>query len=179
VDLSLPAEMEASVERLLSRWREEGFAERLWRRDPTLWAQERELPAELADRLGWLDLPERALEQAAELATFAQEARAEGVERVVLMGMGGSSLAPEVFQAVLGGGPGYPRLVLLDSTHPGAVTAVREEIDPARTIFVVASKSGTTAETMSLFHYLWRETAAVVDGPTETGSRFVAITDPG
>jgi transaldolase / glucose-6-phosphate isomerase len=180
VDLDLPEELAAAVERRLEAWSEEGFAERLWWRDPTLWAKdETSLPPELADRLGWLGLPERALEEAAELAAFAGEVRADGAERVVLMGMGGSSLAPEVFQAVLGCRPGYLELVLLDSTHPGAVAAVRAETEPTTTIYVVASKSGTTAETMSFFHYFWRETEEALGASAEPGSRFVAITDPG
>lgn len=193
VTLDLPPALGRAVEARLGRWDEERFAERLWRRDPTLWAPgvDREgegdargpeaLPPELADRLGWLGLPERALEEAAELAGFADEVRAEGFERVVLMGMGGSSLAPEVFQAVLGGGAGYPTLTLLDSTHPAAVAAVRESIAPERTLFVVASKSGTTAETMSFFHYFWREVERAVEAGSsgEPGDRFVAVTDPG
>ena len=181
VALDLPPELAAAVERRLARWEEERFAERLWDRDPTLWApgkdpEAEDFPPELADRLGWLGLPESALERADELAGFAASVRADGVETVVLMGMGGSSLAPEVFQAVLGGGAGFPRLVLLDSTHPGAVRAVEEEIELGSTLFVVASKSGTTAETMSFFHHFW---AAVSETTESPGERFVAITDPG
>ncbi len=183
VTLDLPSDLGRAVEARLGRWKEERFAERLWRRDPTLWApgEPEALPPELADRLGWLGLPERAVEEAPELAAFGEAVRAEGFERVVLMGMGGSSLAPEVFQAVLGGGPGYPTLTLLDSTHPAAVAAVRAAIAPERTLFVVASKSGTTAETMSFFHYFWREVERAVEAgsPGEPGDRFVALTDPG
>jgi transaldolase/glucose-6-phosphate isomerase len=95
---------------------------------------------------------------------------------VVLLGMGGSSLAPEVFQQTFGNAPGYPKLQVLDSTHPAAVKAVEARIDPARTLFVVSSKSGTTTETNSFLYHFWHKLKQVKDDP---GAHFVAITDPG
>lgn len=178
VETTLPgAELEAAVDARLERWVENDLARRLWSKDPSVWAPGGPpWPPELADRLGWLDLPERAVEDAPELVNLAEEVRQEGFERVVLLGMGGSSLAPEVFQAVLGGGVGFPVLVLLDSTHPEAVRAVEETSDLERTLFVVASKSGTTVETLSLFHYFWDRVGEV---RREPGRSFVAVTDPG
>jgi transaldolase/glucose-6-phosphate isomerase len=182
VDLTLPsAGLAEAVEERLRAWEATRFAERLWEKDPTLWAPDgAPFPSELADRLGWLDLPDQAAAEAAELAAFAAEVRRDGLERVVVLGMGGSSLAPEVFQRVFGGRPGQPELAVLDSTHPEAVRAARERLDPASTLFLVASKSGTTVETLALFRYFWAEVAAEVGGEgPEAGRRFAAITDPG
>jgi transaldolase / glucose-6-phosphate isomerase len=160
-------------ERLLA-WQDAGFGRRLWAGDRTLWS-DRPVP-ELVDRLGWLTLADTQRAAAAEHAAFARSVAAD-TDRVVLLGMGGSSLAPEVFQRVLGNRRGFPALTVADSTHPAAVRAATEGFDPARTLFVVSSKSGSTTETKSLFHHFWRvATEALGEG---AGSRFVAITDPG
>ncbi len=165
---------EAAVNRRLETWAAERFIERLWAHDHTLWSPE-PLP-ELTDRLGWLDLPGNMSGAADDLKTFAREVRGDGIETVVLLGMGGSSLAPETFQLVFGHREGYPRLLVLDSTHPGVVQAVHAAITPGRTLFLVSSKSGTTLETLSFFRYFWQVmTGAGVD----PGAHFVAITDPG
>ncbi len=158
----------------LAAWRRDAFAERLVRRDATLWS-----PApipELADRLGWIDLPVRMGSELAALADFATQVAGEGIDRVLVLGMGGSSLAPEVFQEALGNAPGHPRLDVLDSTHPEAVIQGLAEYPPETTLYVVSSKSGTTLETLSFFRTFWAEAAARLRAP---GSRFVAITDPG
>ena len=159
------------VQARLAVWDEQDFGARLWARDHTLWSTV-EIP-ELADRLGWLWLPEDK-GQAGGIEEFASEIRSEA-DRVVLLGMGGSSLAPEVYQATFGNAAGYPELMVLDSTHPAAVTAVSESIDPGRTLFVVASKSGGTIETLSLFRYFWGIASGALERP---GERFVALTDP-
>jgi len=149
------------------------FARRLWGKDPTLWSSEP--VAEITDRLGWLHLPETMPAQADELTAFAREVRAAGMRHVALLGMGGSSLAPEVFQRSFGNAPGYPALMVLDSTHPAAVRAAEAALDLSRTLFVVSSKSGTTTETLSLFRHFWQQVAAISPHP---GTQFVAITDP-
>lgn len=164
----------AAVEARLARWREEGFVRRMGEKDPTLWVEE-PVP-ELADRLGWLTLPADMEREAAALAGFGQEIRAEGVRHAVVLGMGGSSLAPEVFARTFGPADGFPELAVLDSTHPEAVLGLAERLDPARTLFVVSSKSGTTTETLAFFHFFWQRAAAAVADP---GRRFVAVTDPG
>ena len=163
------------VKKRLEEWQDAGFGRRLWAHDRTLWSSEP--VSDLLDRLGWLTLADSMHAEAAELAAFAADL-APRFDRVVLLGMGGSSLAPEVFQRVFGETDGYPRLTVLDSTHPRAVTAVAEAIDPARTLFVVSSKSGTTVETMSLFRWFWKlvSDAASVES---AGDHFVAVTDPG
>lgn len=168
--------------RRLQRWQDRRLSERMWARDASLWVEDAVWSEELTDRLGWLALPESMRAAAAAIAAFAEEVRAEGVEHVVVIGMGGSSLAPEVFDRVLrdggggDGGDGGPELLLLDSTHPDAVTAVLDRVAPASTLFVVSSKSGTTVETDSLYRAAWARVEAAVDEPAR---RFVAVTDPG
>ena len=160
------------VQARLAAWDEQDFGARLWAKDHTLWSTV-EIP-ELTDRLGWLWLPGDT-GQVTGIEEFADEVRLEA-DRVVLLGMGGSSLAPEVFQATFGNAAGYPELMVLDSTHPAAVRAVSESIDLRRTLFVVASKSGGTIETLSLYRFFWGSVSGVTSHP---GERFVALTDPG
>jgi len=163
-----------AVRSRLSAWDLAGFAERLWLKDPTLWFPEPE--PEITDRLGWLDLAERFGRQLDELQAFGEEIAAEGFTHAVVLGMGGSSLAPEVYAALLGSKPAMPELLILDSTHPSAVAAIAAQVDPASTLYIVASKSGGTLETLSFFRYFW---AAVSDVSGTPGRHFVAITDAG
>ncbi len=160
------------VQARLATWDEQDFGARLWAKDHTLWSTVE--IRELTDRLGWLWLPGDT-GQVAGIEEFADEVRLEA-DRVVLVGMGGSSLAPEVYQATFGNAAGYPELMVLDSTHPAAVRAVSECIDLRRTLFVVASKSGGTIETLSLYRFFWGSVSGVTSYP---GERFVALTDPG
>ncbi|HEX2163201.1 MAG TPA: bifunctional transaldolase/phosoglucose isomerase [Thermoanaerobaculia bacterium] len=163
------------IGRRLDAFGDRRIERRLWSHDRTLWSAE-PVP-ELLDRMGWLNLPETQFDRAVEWAELAAEA-ADGCERVLLLGMGGSSLAPEVFAAVLGPREGFPRLGVLDSTHPEAVRRAAAASDPARTLHVVSSKSGTTTETLSLFRFFWRRAVEAL-GEEAAGRRFVAITDPG
>ena len=167
-------EFQAQVEKRLKLWKEQNFCRRLWSRDPTLWFPEAQ--PEITDRLGWLSLPETMQGRLEDLAFFAEQVKDEGMCHVVLLGMGGSSLAPDVFQKTFGNADGYPRLIVLDSTHPSAVLAVEEKIDLQRALFLVSSKSGTTLETLSLFRYFWSRVSQAADQP---GRHFVAITDSG
>jgi transaldolase/glucose-6-phosphate isomerase len=164
----------AAVDARLERWHSASFAKRLWAKDGTLWSQ-RPIP-ELTDRMGWLDLPASMPAQVESLTAFGDALRSEGVRAVVLLGMGGSSLAPEVFARTFGNESGRPALTVLDSTHPAAVEAVGNGTRLSGTAFIVSSKSGTTTETLSLFRYFWQKMSQVFDEP---GSRFIAITDPG
>ena len=177
----MPAEMTfelgklaPAVDRRLAEWEAEGIGRRIWDRDPTVWA-ETDLP-ELSDRLGWLTLPGEMAAQLEELKGFASTVAEGSMTHVVLAGMGGSSLAPEVFQATLGNAEGYPELIVLDSTHPDAVRSIDDRIDLATTLFVIASKSGTTLETMSFFQYFWARLGAA---GLAQGDHFIALTDPG
>jgi transaldolase / glucose-6-phosphate isomerase len=162
------------VERRVKEWQESQCAQRLWNKDFTLWSKEPQ--PELTDRLGWLELPHSMEKEVDRLRAFADSIKAEGVKHAVVLGMGGSSLAPEVFQRTFGNAPGYPELLVLDSTHPGAVKAVEARIELAHTLFLVSSKSGTTTETNSFFNYFWDRLAKLGGNP---GAHFVAITDPG
>jgi transaldolase / glucose-6-phosphate isomerase len=167
----------AAVERRLARWQEEGFGRRLWAKDPELWAADPKTP-EIVDRLGWLDLPATMRPRLAALQGLGDEAKARGVRDAVVLGMGGSSLAPEVFARTFGPAPGHPRLTVLDSTHPAAVAELAARLDLARTLFVVSSKSGTTTEMLSFFYLFWERLGAS-EPPGERGGHFVAVTDPG
>ncbi len=148
--------------------------ERLWAKDHRLWKPE---PREIADRLGWLSLHETMQTHLADLARCTSAAKAMGVKDVVLLGMGGSSLGPEVLARSCGPQRKAPRLWVLDSTVPGWVRQVTERIVPSRTLFLVASKSGGTIEVLSLFAHFWK---FVTKGKGHHGgNQFVAITDPG
>jgi glucose-6-phosphate isomerase len=141
---------------------------RIWQKDFTVW---RDDPREVTDRLGWLTVHEVMLERLPELRGFASSCAADGLTHAVLAGMGGSSLAPEVLRETFGVSPGMLDLVVLDTTHPDQILAVERSLPLDHTLFVVASKSGTTTETLSHFAYFWER--------VPDGSRFVAITDPG
>ena len=170
----LPPELAAQVDARLQAWQDGGFAARLWAKDVGLWPVQP--PVEIADRMGWLGLPEAASAMAEGLEAFAEEVRAEGFHHVALLGMGGSSLAPDLFARVFGPAAGRPDLTVLDSTHPQQVAEVLRELPLRETLFVVSSKSGGTAETLSLMRYFWQEVRTTRPDP---GRQFVAITDPG
>ena len=170
IDASLPFELEGSVAKLVRRAETEQVARRIWKKDPTLWGP-REQP-EVADRLGWLTAPETYGEQIDDLEQLATELADAGYTDAVLLGMGGSSLAPEVLRLSFGERQhDRLRLQVLDSTDPGAVLAVQESVALEHTIFVVSTKSGGTIETMSLFEHFW--------SLCPNGSQHIAITDPG
>jgi transaldolase / glucose-6-phosphate isomerase len=178
--VDLPDAVRPEVDRWLARAVEQDVAARLWRRDDTLWGPSG--TPEVADRLGWLAAPEASRRAVAEVESFVEECRADGLEDAVVLGMGGSSLAPEVVRRSLAatGGPGRPalRLHVLDSVDPDAVRSVERTLRLERTLFVVSTKSGGTVETQSLArHFLARAEQAL--GPGAAGAHFAAITDPG
>ena len=149
--------------------------ERMWRRDHSVWKPD---PDEVANRLGWLTVSDAMCERADELQEFAREVRDAGVGKVVLLGMGGSSLGPEVLRQTFGSANGYPELIVLDSTVPSWVRAVADAIDPPSTLFLVSSKSGGTIEPNTLYAH-FRDLADKTVGPANAGAHFVAITDSG
>ena len=153
------------ADRVIARIRERDY--RVWRDDPT----------EIVDRLGWMSIIDEMQERIPELTAFADGVRADGYSHVVLLGMGGSSLGPEVLRRTCGRQPGYPQLLLLDSTLPSWVQAVEQVIDPAQTLFLVSSKSGSSIEPNSLYAHFREKVAAVKDAAA--GENFAAITDPG
>lgn len=164
---------QAAVERRLATWADASFGARLWRKDGRLWS-ETPVP-EIDGRLGWLEAPFAASAALDGLRAFAAEIRAEGYERILLLGMGGSSLAPLVYREMFGPSPGAPDLTVLDTVHPDAVASVGQELDWRRTLVMASSKSGTTGETRALLAWAW--TRAAESGAP--GRRFVAVTDPG
>jgi transaldolase / glucose-6-phosphate isomerase len=166
---SLPDELEPGIVEQVKRAQSEQVVQRIWRKDATLWA-----PAgtpEIADRLGWLTISETMLDLADGLHSFAEGCRADGLEHAVLLGMGGSSLGPEVIRRSFGDAGGM-KLHVLDSTDPGAVLETERAVDLDKTLFVVSSKSGGTTETLSHMRYFYERCSA-------DGERFVAVTDPG
>jgi len=150
--------------------RADNVAQRVWRKDDTLWGDAG--APEVADRLGWLTISEPMLEEAADLEAFAEEVKRDGLTDCALLGMGGSSLGPEVIRRSFGSLEHGLRLHVLDSTDPGAVAELERTVDLAKTLFLVSSKSGGTVETLSHFRYFFERTGG-------NGSQFVAITDPG
>lgn len=148
--------------------------ERLWAHDHRLWKQD---PTDITNRLGWLTIIEQMKGRIDALRTFAASAKKRRIHHVVLLGMGGSSLGPEVLRASFGSRQGFPRLWVLDSTIPGWIRQVTRAIDPARTLFILASKSGGTIEVMSLFAHFW-EHVHKIQGH-QAGQQFIATTDPG
>lgn len=168
-----------AVEARLNAWAEDKVCRRIWDKDGTVWVSnpvEAANTPELTDRLGWLTLAHDMYKQVDDLTDFAHAVRMDNFENVVLLGMGGSSLAPEVLMSIFGNIAGFPALIVLDSTNPEAVQAVADEIDVAKTLFLVSSKSGGTVETLSFFKYFYQAVSDVKDAP---GENFVAITDPG
>lgn len=170
VTASIPALYQAAIDRRLERAGREEVARRIFSIDDTLWGEAGQ--PEVADRLGWLDIHDRLLAEVDDLEAFAGQARADGLTEAVVLGMGGSSLAPEVFRRSFGTRDDRLILHVLDSTDADAVRDVEAEIDLSTALFVVSSKSGGTVETLSAFHYFWERTGG-------NGSQFVAVTDPG
>lgn len=174
VRVSLPPDCGGIVGREAEVWRAEDVLERFWLKDPTVWADP-PVP-EIADRLGWLDAPADSRSLISEIGALHSDAIKNGITDIVLLGMGGSSLAPEVFASTLPLPSTSPKLTVIDSTHPAAILGAASATDPASTWYIVASKSGGTIETMSLFRYFWEQAVEFFPDP---GSHFIAITDPG
>src|SRR3989454_6957364 len=149
---------------------------RLLAKDASLWSDDQEEQAKIRDRLGWLTLHDTMAVRRAELEAFGQEVRSRGYQRAGLLGMGGSSLAPEVLQSTFGAAPGRPELTVLDTTDPASILALERTLDLPRTLFIVSSKSGTTLETISLFRYFAAKVRARTGGSLDN---FIAITHPG
>jgi len=173
VTLSLPAELRAQVDERLRAWDVEGGTRRLFAKDATLWTGQDE-----ASWLGWLDLVPQGLAALPALRSLADEVKAAGFTHALLLGMGGSSLCPEVWKETFGKVAGFPALHVLDSTDPAQVQAAEDAVDLAKTLFIVASKSGSTLEPNIFKAHFFARAKAVV-GAQEAPRRFVAITDPG
>ena len=171
--VSLPEPLAARVKANVADWQSGGKMRRLWQRDAALWTGTDE-----ASWLGWLDIVEEQLAQQDQLQKLAKEVQARGFQHVLLLGMGGSSLCPEVLRMTFGRITHFPTLHVLDSTDPAQVKASEHAIDIAKTLFIVSSKSGSTLEPNIFKQYFFERTKQVV-GVTKAGSQFMAITDPG
>ncbi len=153
----------------------ENIVSRIWDNEHTVW---KDNPEEISNRLGWLQSPESTLGVLSEINHFVDQVRAEGFTHALLLGMGGSSLAPEVFRKTFGVKKGYLDLSVLDSTDPEAVLNRENAIDMTKTLFIVSTKSGGTVETMSFMKYFYNKASEII-GKDNVGKHFIAITDPG
>lgn len=163
-----------NIEKIFADAEKDNVIQRIWDKDYKIWSNS---PDEITNRLGWLDSPVEMISKINEINEFVDEVKKEGITHVLLMGMGGSSLAPEVFRLTFGLIDNQPDLAVLDSTDPGAVLELEESIDLKKTLFIVSTKSGGTVETMSFFKYFYNKVHAEVG--EKAGSMFTAVTDPG
>src|SRR6266568_603252 len=169
----LPEELAAAVKTNLDDWRAAGKVRRLWQRDASLWTGTDE-----SNWLGWLGITEDEITHSSDLQRVAEDVKKEGFSDILLLGMGGSSLAPEVLAMTFGKIDAFPRLHVLDSTDPAQIKAFEDKLDLANTFFIVSSKSGSTLEHNIFKQYFFERVKQIV-GPEKAGSRFIAITDPG
>ena len=170
---TLPQSLASSVKTAIEDWRANGKVRRLWQRDASLWTGTDE-----ANWLGWLAITEDQITQSQNLRGIAEDVKNEGFTHVLLLGMGGSSLGPEVLTKTFGKIAGFPELHVLDSTDPAQVKAFENKVDLAKTLFIVSSKSGSTLEPNIFKQYFFDRVKRVL-GAEKAGSRFIAITDPG
>jgi transaldolase / glucose-6-phosphate isomerase len=169
----LPEPLTAAVKESLAEWRAQGKVRKLWGRDATLWTGKDE-----AQWLGWLGITNGQLAHIQRLTRITEIAKSAGFSHVLLLGMGGSSLCPEVMKMTFGKISGFPELHVLDSTDPAQVKAIENKVDMKNTLFIVSSKSGSTLEPNIFKQYFFDRVVQLV-GPKEAGQRFLAITDPG
>ena len=165
-----------NVDDVIARADKEKVVSRIWKKEAAVWKSDDAATKIIANSLGWLDAPEKIASLVVPLADTVEAVR-ERFEHVVVLGMGGSSLASEVTRRVFGKRDGYPELLVLDSTVPEAVVALEAKIDLKRTLFIVASKSGTTTEPLAFHRYFYERVKSVAG--EEAGKQFIAITDPG
>ncbi len=164
--------LEGPVGARLKQLEQDAVVRRIGEKDASLWSSNASAQPEIQDRLGWLQVADRMEERIPDLIGLKKELLAEGFTQALLMGMGGSSLAPEVFRTTFGAVKGALDLHVLDTTDPAAIRAVERDLDLAKTVFIVSSKSGTTLETLSHYRYFWKQAGG-------KGRQFLAITDPG
>jgi glucose-6-phosphate isomerase len=170
---ALPQDLRGVVDQAAADWQSNNKVDRFWKKDPTIWTSDGE-----EKWLGWIDIVERQQKDAAAHAALAADVKSAGFDSVLLLGMGGSSLCPEVLAVTFGPQAGFPALHIVDSTDPAQVKAARDKVDLAKTLVVVASKSGSTLEPNVLKQYFFEEMKKAV-GADKAGSHFLAITDPG
>ena len=168
-------DFQPGVENTLKQIRDNDIVNRIWAHDHTIWKAD---PQEISNRLGWLHCPEIMMDAVSGITSLVEEVRSAGFRQALLLGMGGSSLAPEMFRYTFGVSKGYLDLAVLDSTDPGAVREYTEKFKPAKTLFIVSTKSGGTVETLSFMKHFYTHVADA-EGLEHAGEHFIAITDPG
>jgi transaldolase / glucose-6-phosphate isomerase len=169
---ALPGALQNAVAQAQKSWDAAGSTDRLWKKDASLWTNSDE-----SKWLGWLDIVDQQLANVSKFKALSAEIREDGFAHILLLGMGGSSLAPEVFSVTYGKQAGSPELLVLDSTDPTYIRSMRAKVDPVRTLFCVSSKSGTTLEPNIYMQYFFDETKKAVGD--RAGHHFIAVTDPG
>ncbi len=163
------------VDEVLEKIKNERIVERIWQKDFSVWSDK---PDEIVNRLGWLYSTETTRQALAEIYSFVDEVRKDRFTDAIVLGMGGSSMAPEVFSLMFGTKKGYLNLHILDSTDPGAVLEFDRKLNPSKTLFIVSTKSGGTVETFSFMKHFYNKTLKKI-GKEKAGKHFAAITDPG
>lgn len=174
LEYSLSA-FEKDIQESIDQCVKENLVQKIWDHNHTVWKPE---PTEITNRLGWLDIADRMVESIDEIESVKKSLKDEGYTHALLLGMGGSSLAPEVFRRTFGYSKSDLDLDILDSTDPEAVKTFADKLDPEKTVFIVSTKSGGTVETLSFFKYFYNWTNDAL-GEEKAGSHFIAITDPG
>jgi glucose-6-phosphate isomerase len=154
---------------------EEKRVTQIWKKDASVWSTDEKVQNAIEGRLGWLDVPDWTLKHLDEISEFAEGVRKDGITTVVILGMGGSSLCVETLRDTFGAKEGYPKLLVLDSTHPDQILDIERACDLKKTLFIVASKSGTTLEPQCYFDYFWNKLESI---EKDRQLHFVAITDP-
>jgi transaldolase / glucose-6-phosphate isomerase len=165
----------SAFEQATAELRANNILRRIWEKDHTVW---QESPVEIDNRLGWLTIMDNMQADVSRMEHLAKQVQEDGYTNALLLGMGGSSLAPEVFSITFGAQTNGLKLQVLDSTDPAAVLAFAKSLDVAKTLFIVSTKSGTTPETLSAFKYFYNKTLKTLGTREEAGKHFVAITDP-
>lgn len=173
IRLALPSNLRGAIDQAAADWHSTGKLERFWKKDASLWTSDGE-----EKWLGWTNIVERQQADLASLEALADDVKSTGFEHLLLLGMGGSSLCPEVLTVTFGRQPGFPAAKIVDSTNPVQVKAALEAVDLAKTLVIVASKSGSTLEPNVLKQFFFEEMKKAV-GAEKAGSHFVAVTDPG
>ncbi|MCA1658613.1 MAG: hypothetical protein LC627_04865, partial [Verrucomicrobiaceae bacterium] len=164
-------------EEALRRAEREEFARRIWGRDPTFWKASPEHQKIINNSLGWLTVAEWTAQRVDQIETFAREVREAGFTHLMLLGMGGSSLCPEVFRRTFPRREGFPELLVLDTTDPDTIADYESRVDLEKTLFMVSSKSGSTIEPLSFYKYFFERVRSLKND--QAGENFIAITDPG
>ncbi len=172
-----PNDLQPVIEGGLEKLNQGNAAQRIWNGDASFWKSDSQVQETIRNRLGWLTVANSMQQKCGEITDFVNGIRQAGYQSAVLLGMGGSSLCPEVLRLSFGIAPGYLKLFVLDTTDPDTILSVEQEVDLNNTLFIVASKSGKTLETLSQFKYFYDKVSQLAG--TNAGEHFIAITDPG